>query len=121
MKSKAPFFSLNPSGSFAKTLVASKHKGVNYVSITHKPNKTMSSIQSARRKLYRAGCVAWKALTSEQKEDFKVLGNLTTNGRITGFNLFMRNYLGVSVDNAIWLENGDFMLLENTGYILLDI
>jgi hypothetical protein len=89
MKSQNPFFSIKPSGSFAKTLVASNYHGKPYVSITHKPGGLPSENQRAVRDRFSLAKNAWNALTDNEKE---VYNERARYEPFTGYNLFIKEY-----------------------------
>lgn len=55
-----------------------------------KPADPKTPAQLSRRALFGAAVAAWKALTDEQREVWSLAA---TNTGISGYNLFLRNYL----------------------------
>lgn len=120
MRTSAPLLSLKASGSFAKALVASNWKGRPYLSSTHKPGGLPSSAQLAVRSNFLLARDAWMLLSEEEKEEYNVEANKVANGRITGYNLFIRNFSGGGGGDFLLLETSDFLLLESGDKILLE-
>ena len=119
-KVKVPLGSFSASGAIAKTLSFRKALGRHIVSRFHKPNdyrkKDPSVSQLTQRALYSAGVVAWNVLSQNEKDDYAIDA---LPKHLTGFNLFMKEYLLTPIVTTFrLLETGDIRLLE-TGDILL--
>lgn len=121
-KTKAPLGSFSAHGGLAKSLIYRVSQGVNIVSGFYKPGsyrqRPASVSQLAQRAIYSAAVVAWNSLTSEEKLEY-VTRALPLH--LTGFNLFLREYIENPVVVAFrLLETGDARLLETGDKLLLE-
>lgn len=121
-KTRAPLGSFSAHGALSKTLTYRTDKGRNIVSGFSKPGsyrqKDPSTSQQARRSLYSQGVSAWHLLDSSEQEEY-VLRALSLH--LTGFNLFMREFLNNPPDfDFLLLESGDTRLLETGDNRLLE-
>lgn len=121
-KVKAPLGSFSARGAIAKTFIYRTILGINIVSRFHKPNdyrkKDATALQLTQRALYSAGVLAWNVLSQNNKDDFAIRA---LPKHLTGFNLFMSEYLKNPPEtNFRLLETGDFRLLETGDFRLLE-
>jgi len=82
-----PLHSLDATGALGKAITFTGSTGGARAIVYKKPSGTGTPVRKA---LYSAGCTAWKALTSDEKQIWVVVGTKTN---ITGFNAFMSNWL----------------------------
>lgn len=90
VKVKSPLFSSTARGNLGKILIFTKSKAKKIVKKFFKSfdNKTEKRLEI--RLVYSQGCSAWNLLTPAEKETY----NENSKGKnLTGFNLFMREYL----------------------------
>jgi hypothetical protein len=105
-KVTAPFLSLDASGTVAKTLTASKWKGVNYMRQRVIPQNPKTFKQSAIRALISDATKAWAAgatvgsvvinATYKAAFDAAVVGQARS-----GFNLFVSNCVAINYDKDV--------------------
>lgn len=86
----APLHSDTASGSIGKTLTFRRDalRAVAHRKIKASTSRTFQ--QAARRTAYTNGCAAWRALTPEERAQYNEDARAAM---ITGFNLWMRNWL----------------------------
>lgn len=112
MKSPAPLLSLNPSGTFGKTIVALRTKRGGVLQKHHKPGGLPSTAQLEVRERFFEAKEAWKALTTEEKEEY----NLEAYDlHITGYNLFIRQFDGEDDMKLIAKDLAEYIVTSTTG------
>ena len=91
-KITGPFLSLDASGTVAKTLTASKWKGINYMRQRVIPANPQSTEQTNIRSLISDASKAWQQETSPIDTAYKAAYDLAAAGQAySGFNLYMRD------------------------------
>ena len=86
-KVTGPLMSMSATGQLGRQIIfAGLGKGSRAYQL--KPPKGTGN--PARKSLYADGCAAWQALTNEQKQVFVEAARPL---KLTGFNLYMRDYL----------------------------
>ena len=85
-----PLLSLDASGSIGKAITYTSAKGVHIVKKFFKSLDRQSDNQIAVREYFQQGCTEWNNLTPGQKEEYV---NRASDLKMTGFNLFMKEYL----------------------------
>jgi hypothetical protein len=98
-KSRHPLFSLSARGGFARSLIFLKGLKGHNVTFFHRPNKNVSNKQKIVRDRFYNAKTAWNALTAEQKE---VYNDLAIPLRITGYNLFLSEFVDDSMKSKIF-------------------
>lgn len=82
--------SMEASGKIGPDLVFSKRKSGQMARYQRPPKDRETASQVLQRAVYTAGVSAWNALTEEQKSEWI---ESAVNLHMTGYNLYMRNYL----------------------------
>lgn len=104
-KVKGALLSIEASGAFGKSLIFTKGKQGQNVTVWHKPNNEISGTQQINRTKYRAGLDAWLALTLGAKMNWNNQAKLF---KMTGMNYFMRGYMkDIVLPVAILWDNGE--------------
>ncbi len=86
-----PFLSLDASGKFANTLVASIWKGRNYMRMHFIPTNANTPNQQAQRTLFAAAVLSWQGLYSSAQEQWNVAAR-DVYPPISGFNYYVAQY-----------------------------
>lgn len=81
--------SLNPSGSFAKSIIALRGKRGGVLQKWHQPGGVATSAQLAVRERFFQAKESWNALTFEEQEEYN---DRARDLRITGYNLYIREF-----------------------------
>lgn len=89
-KVTGPLFSRTASGNWKKILIYTSAKRISIVKKFFISKDPQTEEQTEQRNLYSEGVTSWNSLTEEQKEYW---GEESEEKGITGFNLFMREYL----------------------------
>lgn len=87
-----PFLSLDASGKFASTLVASIWKGRNYMRAYFIPTKSELPQCVAARDMFKAAVAAWQALGSTYQDEWGVAAQ-DVYPPISGFNYYVSQYI----------------------------
>ena len=95
-KITGPLHSDQGTGGIAKSLIFRNKKGVKFSSAFYFPGKkrkyTPSEKQRAERDFYQEAANFWSNLSQENKDKFI---NKAKGQRLSGYNFFMREYLGI--------------------------
>lgn len=90
VKVVGPIFSSTAKGNMERILVYTRTKGINIVKRFIKSLDRKTERKLLIREVYKNGCSAWNSLTPTEKEEYE---EKSKTKNITGFNLFMREYL----------------------------
>lgn len=95
-----PFLSLDASGKFASTLVASIWKGRNYMRTHFIPTNPNTPAQQVQRELMQSAVAGWQALGSTYKEEWNTAAT-DVYPPISGFNYYVMQYLLTGAEPTI--------------------
>lgn len=86
-----PFLSLDASGKFANTMVASIWKGRSYMRTYFVPTKSMAPGSVAARDLFKLAVAGWQDLGSTYQDEWNVAAR-EVYPPISGFNYYVSQY-----------------------------
>lgn len=117
-KLKKPLMAEDAHGSFGTVLTFSKRTSGNQVRYQKKQKDVLTAAGALRRAKYAAGAARWHNYSDAMKKNW---GVLAVKEKITGFNLFMRNWLLdlIAPPEYLLLEDGARLLMEDSGKIEL--
>ena len=102
-KVQSPLFSVDASGNIGKTITYSKAFGSNICKVTPKSRVPASAKQKVIRGYYSDGITEWENLTPAQKE---VYNNRAIGYALTGFNIFIGEYIEMRIRQQDWAKYG---------------
>ena len=91
-KVTAPLLSLDAKGTLAKKMTFQNRKGTNTVYWNKGHSDNPSEASEIQRTWFREATQAWNELTDEQKQTYKDRAKAIINEKITGYNLYIREY-----------------------------
>jgi len=105
-KVKHPLMSIGASGSIGRAITFTKSRGVAICKGFSVSLDRESEEQLILRGVYSSGVVVWNGLSQPQKD---VWNDSASGKKVTGFNLFMKNYMN---NNYPPIEIGEYDVSE---------
>jgi hypothetical protein len=96
----APLLSLDASGAFADTIVASKWKGINYMRLRVIPENPQTAPQVAIRTVLRHGVEKWRDASYVPASSKNAWETYAAGTGMSGFNRWMRYYIDNNYNDA---------------------
>lgn len=99
----APLFSIDAKGNINRLITYTSAYGRKIVKKTPVSPLPASADQLGIRQVYNQGCLAWGELPVEEKEEYR---ERVKGEPLTGFNLFMSEYLTENIPIVGWAKYG---------------